>query len=250
MKYTIYNQGFKTKKEIKEFIRSNFYDKYGDYAEFGADDFLFMLDLLKQHPDAEKKLGCGPKSMWLQKMEMYGKQSRGFWLERHDGSKTDFSYNQCLRPTTSWGEFSNACRTAVYPFIREFKQDFFDNNLGVAYCPIKKIEMFFDTADVDHKPPMMFSTIVQLFLKQIKIDYETLKIAENEDGQIGDRFECEDIADMFIHFHKSICDLQVISKEAHREQTIAGLKKTKDSPLTYEEFVKNEINREQKNGNN
>jgi hypothetical protein len=59
-----------------------------------GDDHAFVMDLLKQHPDAAKKIGTGVKHFTV---ESNKGGTRSFYVTRVDGSRDDFSSGKCLR---------------------------------------------------------------------------------------------------------------------------------------------------------
>ena len=87
-------------------------------------DHLEMNALLLRHPEASDKIGCGVQRFFV---DMTDHGTRCFWLERTDGSKTEFSYPSCIsgRSPSLEQEFAEACREAVHHDLREAKKAFF-----------------------------------------------------------------------------------------------------------------------------
>lgn len=63
-------------------------------VELDASDQAFMTDLLRRHPEAEKKIGPGIRAVRVTTSK-YG--NRCFEAIRVDGTSTDFSYLKCLK---------------------------------------------------------------------------------------------------------------------------------------------------------
>lgn len=106
------------KKRIQEILR-----QYKNEQELSNHDFLFMLEVLKNHPNYNIKNGIGIKKIFVRQNPVY-KNTRGFWLSRLDGSETDFSYLECLTETKHEKKFLNACRVAIEPYTQEYKKKF------------------------------------------------------------------------------------------------------------------------------
>lgn len=90
--YLIADKKFATQKDLRTYI-SKLLLKYKHGTAVDNDDFLFLLDLLEHHPEAEKKKGCGIKSISA------GRNKHGtpsFYLHRNDGSTDDFSTVKCV----------------------------------------------------------------------------------------------------------------------------------------------------------
>ncbi len=84
---------FPSKVAAKNAIRPILY-RYPIGGTLNDDDAYFMLGVLKLHPDAETKIGCGVASFHIVKTPY----NQCFGLTRVDGSRTDFSYDSCLTP--------------------------------------------------------------------------------------------------------------------------------------------------------
>lgn len=210
MKYEIGGLGFKSKKAIIGHVQ-RIMKKYGDYRKIPASDRSFMIALLQRHQYADQKIGVGVKKMWIQPNGVYN--TRGFWLERVDGTKTDFSFYQCLNPSTPLSDFKQACRIAVASSIEEFKESEFGNTGGV--CPVLGRVMTPDTCHVDHCPPNTFEVIVTDYIREREIDVETAPLLEHRDGKIGNRFTDDGFQEDWVQYHNNKAELRLISAEAN-----------------------------------
>ena len=63
----------------------------GDVVDTADAEFLIIA--LKRHPEAESKIGIGPKRFEVRSAD-YGTQC--FWIIRVDGSEERFSYKSCV----------------------------------------------------------------------------------------------------------------------------------------------------------
>lgn len=80
----------------------------------------FLLELIKNHPEAKKKIGCGIKKFFIQKT-MYG--TNGFHLIRFDDTSTDFSYIQCFVKKNPLQDIKKACRSAIYEDMLNMRKE-------------------------------------------------------------------------------------------------------------------------------
>src|SRR5687768_2379203 len=107
---------FSSKKLATEFVREILY-RYDIGQRVSEGDAGFLADLLQLHPQAPQKIGCGVRYFTVEQNE----GSRGFWLTRTDGSRTDWSFPSCLTPPTPESEARAGFRTAIRPQIAAFR---------------------------------------------------------------------------------------------------------------------------------
>jgi hypothetical protein len=96
--YIVNGQVFTTKKELEKRIREDIVNKYKNGENLNNEDFTFMLDLLKNHPYYQTKIGCGVVAMYINQNPVYW-QTRTFYIIRQDKTETDFSWTECLKQT-------------------------------------------------------------------------------------------------------------------------------------------------------
>lgn len=130
--YIVNGEYFKTKAELKDRVKSILWT-YLEGQDLAQDDFEFVLDLLSNHPRSDIKIGAGVLRIFVKQNPVYT-HTRSFYLERVDGSQTDFSYIECISPASRRKKFFMACRVLIEPFMMDFKQRFFDEHGGVATC--------------------------------------------------------------------------------------------------------------------
>lgn len=117
--------------------------RYKDGEPLGQDDFKCMLDILKCHQRADQKIGPGVKKIWVKTSSF---RTRGFWLERIDGTQTDFSFLMCFRKSSYGEDLRGAARQAVAYQIISFKNKF---TYG-GPCPYSGITLTPENSDVHH----------------------------------------------------------------------------------------------------
>lgn len=213
--YKIAGEIFSTKLALQERIKEILY-RYQDGQYLSDNDFEFMFQVLKRHPDFEIKNGIGVKALFIRQNPVY-KNTRCFWLVRFDDSETDFSYQECLKPTSQEKKFFNACRVAIEPYTQEYKRKFFDGLNGEVYlCPYTNQPLHFIGSHVDHKAPNTFQQIVRSFLKEYAIDVSKVKINSGAlDNKYQDTFGDVDLERLWIEYHNSHAVFQVISGKAN-----------------------------------
>lgn len=214
MKYTftIGDHVFKTKKAVIEYVQQNIHGRYADHVDLSAEHLRFMVGLLRYHAYSDQKIGCGVKRMWIQPNELY--PTRGFWLERVDGSQTDFSFYQCVNPSSPLRDFKSACRMAIVPTIQSFRNEFFEGD-PLRRCPINGDIVTLHNSHVDHQAPHTFESIVTEFIAVNKIDVASAPLTTHGDGTEGCSFSSEKFKQEWIQFHNERAMLRVISPKAN-----------------------------------
>lgn len=99
----------------KELIRHILHKKYELSADIVGDDFDFLMDIFRRHPEAVMKLQSGVKRIWIERSKF---NTLCFWIERNNGTKTDISFMACL---TKIDYFKKACREEIEEQISDFK---------------------------------------------------------------------------------------------------------------------------------
>ena len=207
--YTINGEYFKTKKALSDKIRSILYAY--EYGHVLNDiNLKFMNAVLAMHPSADVKIGCGVSSIFVRQNPVF-KKNREFWIKRTDGTETDFSFLECLKPTDPLRKFKNACRQAISGDIFVFRV----NNLdGDSICPITGIALNVHNVHVDHAPPNIFDKIVTDFITSNSINPEQI-ILNSADGEIGDSFNDPALSENFLTFHNERAVLRLVSARAN-----------------------------------
>ena len=88
--------GYQTKaalvKEIRKIVRS-----YSNGTVLRKDDDWLMRQIFKRHREYAVKEGAGIKSIEVRTNEAQS-DTRGFWINRIDGTSVDISWPKCLNP--------------------------------------------------------------------------------------------------------------------------------------------------------
>ncbi|QBQ56244.1 DCL family protein [Nitrosococcus wardiae] len=186
--------------------------RYRDGEEILGKDFEMLLALLERHPRAVTKIGGGVKRLYKDKTT---KTTRCFWIERQDGTVTDFSYREAIRAKEKslYQEFAEACRQAVDEDLRLMKQNHFAIHAdaeGKVKCDITGERIAFHESHLDHKKPLTFQTLVQTFMGAHEIEITREMLSMHQDGQFQTAFVDVDLKEKFRHFHHKIAELRII----------------------------------------
>lgn len=213
MTYLIGNTKFKNKNELFEYVKS-ILKRYNIGDVVNKEDMDFMINLLYQHPNVNKKTQYEITSIYISDNPIYpGNKSKGFHLRYIDGSSTDFSYRKCINIPTHRLRVISACRAAVDPYIFAFKQTMFKN--GNIICPDTQQILTFKTCHVDHKAPYTFATLIDMFLKKENITFDEIKLKEHENNQYCEQFQDTILSKKWIDFHNKYACLEIVSTKTN-----------------------------------
>lgn len=213
--FTIGGITFRTLESVKQEIRSRI-ASYEDKEPFSPEDWWFFRDLLDLHPHTEVKIGCGVRGFYAQWNPVY-KNTRTLYLVRQDGSVTDWSWTECLKPSSHEKKIKMAFRALLEPGMIIFKKKFFDSQPYVATpCPITGQLMTFASAHVDHIPPQTFEALFRDFIATNKVDITTLTISsDGKDNTYRVTISDEVLANRWLDYHSQHAHLRVISSHAN-----------------------------------
>jgi hypothetical protein len=203
-------QAYATKKAIEDRCR----ELLRRPTAFSEEEHSFLADLLALHHEADDKIGCGVTRFYSDG-DNWGK--RCFWLERVDGTKTDWSFKTCLKPPTHEKDVLAALRLLVDPQVRRFR----DRELGgkqPVLCAITRQPVTRATVHVDHTPPSTFFALVGRFLSEARIDYSSIAIRPTSDGSTTTELADVDLAERWRAFHEKHADLRLTLATANLSQ--------------------------------
>ncbi len=198
----------KTKKEaIAHFKR--YLNEARCWQPLAGDALEDLLWLIARHPSASEKIGCGIAAVYVRRNPVFPSQ-RSFWIQRTDGSETDFSYLLCLngkdRSSQQW--FSQACRWSVTAQILEFKRRAFA--VGRVLCSVTGQPVDWHSCHVDHEAPQ-FSEMVDAFVREHQIDVASVEIAGHADGDCSARFASQAMDDLWSEYHRTRAALRIVT---------------------------------------
>jgi hypothetical protein len=198
-------QTFKTKTQVTAACRDMLYGR-------ASIDHAFLLDLLSLHQESDQKIGCGVQRFFTAP-DGYG--GIGFWLERVDGSKTDWSFVKCLTPPTHRQEVLAGLRHAIGDQVLAFRGKALARG---AVCAITGVPVTVRTAHVDHKPPKTFAALVEAFLKEQHLDFDDIAVESTADGSTVTELFDPAVVEAWSIFHAQEAELQLTSAQANLAQ--------------------------------
>lgn len=202
-KITIGEETFPSKKALSERVRAIV--RRGALA---SEDDILMRELLPRHTEAAQKIGCGVKRIWVAP-DQYG--GRCFYLERTDGSQTDFSWVHCVngQPTKDW--VLAALREEIAEQIEACKARAFAE-ANVLICQISGDEIVWQDAHVDHAPPNTFIVLAREFLAN---EHGELAVGGTGDGEQRAYLIDRSAAERWKSFHLERAKLRIVSAKAN-----------------------------------
>ncbi len=213
----MHDTGFKSQKEALAYCKQML-ARYRNGDTTNQQDSQFLLNMLQRHPEARDKIGCGVKRFF--KARVISKGTDCFWLEREDGTSTDFSYKSCVtaKGKSLAQEFAEACREAVQPELDAAKKAHFQQHAnadGKVQCEVTGEMVAIYESHLDHKKPMTFEVIVKTFIAANQITITPGMLSVPTDAQYVTTFVDEEIRQKFIDYHHSVCKLRVVAKKVN-----------------------------------
>ena len=205
---------FPTKTAAREFF-SEMLSRYDDGDEISDEDGELLFELLQRHPEVESKLGAsGVRRFYKDRTEM---STSGFFLERYDGSVTDFSLKTCIegRSPTQEQEFSQACREAVSKKLIAQKSELFSEAGGTLRCAVTGELVTISESEYQHDTPT-FKELVESFIEANQIDISSVEISRSRDMQFIASFIDPNVSESFRSFHDANAKMIVTKKFLRR----------------------------------
>lgn len=160
------------------------------------------------HPEAPQKIGCGVHFFSVEQND----GSRGFWLTRTDGSRTDWSFLSCLTPPTPETEAKAGFRTAIRPQVAAFRARF-DHAQEQPRCPITDEVLTESNVHIDHEIP--FEELLDSFLRALALTLGDIKVKPTVDGSTTTELADEDLRVLWETFHQRNARLRAVSVQAN-----------------------------------
>lgn len=183
-----------------------------------------LLSLLERYDlaitDGPGKVGSGVGHFETRVNFTNGGRTVGFWVVRHDGSETDFSFIRAVNaaPKREIEQLSDACRGAVYSEILSAKNLHFAIHAdaeGYVTCPITGDLVTLHNCGLEYVG-LRFAQIVSNFAEaqgwQVAIPQGVISPAA--DAQTTTVFLSLEHAEGFRRLHRSAAKLLVVSKDA------------------------------------
>ena len=203
------NKEFKYKKDALNFYKE-ILNSYNFGQKLNETDTIKIIELLKNHPEYERKFSFGIKDIIVEKVK-YG--SKAFHILNKKSELEAFSYIKCINgkkpPLTI---FSNTCRDVVQKDINLVKYQYFSDNSkkGEVKCQETGELCKWEELVVDHRQPNTFSVIVDRFIELNNIDINSVEYIEIIDGVYD--FKDKEISNKFRGYHKDKANLRIVKK--------------------------------------
>lgn len=214
MKYTVYDSTYSRKDDVHA-EASRILNKYRLNYEIKPPnrDFYWLEELIKNHKEAEEKIGAGVYAFRIQREPRYN--HRGFIIIRKDGTTIDFSYKQCFPPkrTTAKQKILDvvyAFRTAVDNFTYEYKLSRLKSNTFKSDLSGARE----DKLEVDHIYPLTFQQIVKDFIKKEQLDIFSIEVVGNTIRELKD----VNLREKFHEYHAKVAKLRLLTMKENLTQ--------------------------------
>lgn len=126
------------------------------------------------------------------------------WIERIDGSETDFSYIKCfvrksdkVKITQHELDVKKSARNAIHKYMKKLKIE--RNQYGDAHHSNITFDQLFDNWTLENN-----------------IDIEKIEVGGHRDGEEEIYFVDKDIEKSFIEYHNDHASIEVLSPYYHR----------------------------------
>lgn len=198
-------RSFDSKSSARDWVRS----MIAKGRDFTDEEHADLLALVRRHPEARQKIGVGVTRFYADRVNKYG--TRGLFIEREDGTGTDFSYITCLRGThDARRDWLSAARDAIRPAVYAFKKSEFES--GRTTCAISGARMCWGSAHVDHAAPWPFSRIASEFLRVMDLTPGYDWLSKPSDNQFHAEITDEKVLAAWVNFHDRFAVLQLVDE--------------------------------------
>jgi hypothetical protein len=208
---------FPSKKEACDYTRSVLDEVgRGTVIDRSHPKFPFFDNLLNNHSDRARKVGCGLASFGIQRNARDGRYHETYLL-RTDGTKETFSWRDCASQTTLTPEqkLTKAYRVAIESQI-DFVHESNPNRCVV--CGKS------DNCSVDHKDPT-FYILTKRFEAQVSLPIP--RCFNKQEKTNAEIFTTTDkpFEEAWKKYHEYHAVLQILCDTCHKEKTIEDNKR-------------------------
>jgi len=203
------NKTFAYKKDALNFYKE-ILNSYNFGETINENDKIEIIELLKNHPDFERKFSFGINKIIVDKVKY---NSKAFHILNNNSEFEAFSYIKCINgkkpPLTV---FSNTCRDIIQEDINKVKYQYFSENSknGQVKCQETGELCKWNELVIDHRQPNTFSIIVDRFIEMNRIDIHSTEYIEIIDGVYN--FKNEELSNKFRIYHKEKANLRIVKK--------------------------------------
>jgi len=210
------NKEFKFQKDALTFFKEML-SSYRINKTIEGEDHALLLSVLERHPEAVQKIGVGVSRFYKAPTEL---GTSCFWVERVDGSKTDFSYITAVKSKgkSLYQEFAEACRNSVREDLKRTKEVFFENHAdenGKVVCEVSGDNIAIYESHLDHKKPLTFQVLVSTFIAANDITISEEMLTKSQDAQFEAEFIDQNIKEKFKGYHHRMAQLRILNPKAN-----------------------------------
>tara|TARA_R110000803_G_scaffold46302_2_gene97281 strand:+ start:2013 stop:2660 length:648 start_codon:yes stop_codon:yes gene_type:complete len=202
MKYKIFNQCFRTKKEAHEYT-SNFLKKNKYQTITEGFSFNYLMGMVNIHHKREEKIADGIESFYIG--DDWNRKTALF-INQKTEKKVSISWVQIckFKPPTRREEFLSSLRQSINYQIEDFKKH---------CCLICELCNSTKIIHIDHIYP--FKYIVQDFEQEFKFTIPERYTKEPITNKTMFLQEDKDLRENFVLFHKSKSDLRPLCRDCN-----------------------------------
>lgn len=182
-----------------------------------ACDFDFIVNkLIPRHGSAAIKIGPGIEKVVFAVNSRCARQARPpccMYVKRIDGTVTDVSWRECIRPNSHRDKVLCAMRNAVKDQMYQFRDSI---NLFWT-CEICKTVSSNQEFEIDHYPKS-FLEIANQWLQSHQLDFSDIEANGVDDFQIGDFFIDKSLESKWSEYHREMIQdgLRPLCRKCHK----------------------------------
>lgn len=186
------------------------------WPDFDPADFVWIVEtLLPRHSGYEIKRGHGIDHVIFGINSRYPSKRTArppacMYARRIDGTVTDVSWRECLKPANKRFKVRNAMRNAIRPQVARWKAE------CVKECRICGTALDFRDFDADHFP-LSFDSIAIRWMAENGLDAETIETIGMEDFAVGDQFVDVELESEWFRFHAEWAQYRQLCAPCHRK---------------------------------
>ena len=187
--------GINTKGEVEDRVRA-IVSKYLDDQPVNPEDQAWLIKVFEHHYQYTAKIGCGLEHLVVRTNPSWSGPTRGFWIQRKDGTSIDISWVTALKPGGRPDPIEDASKAARYEIFEQIHHHHRYGDCEV--CPLcnEQMQRKF-SLHVDHEIP--FKQLFADFLYDNSLKYESVEI---EDLGVDSRFADRELAAQWKQYHQ------------------------------------------------
>ena len=144
-------------------------------------------------------------------------RNRQFYIEREDGSETDFSYVKCISPKSKSDRIKEILRELIREQTIEYKTKYFAENSdsrGFVICPETNLKMKRNDSHLDHYPKQ-FNEIVADWFAVNNLTFDSLEILSGDEcWTLKDR----KLSKSFFAYHEKVAEYRVVLDKVNQQR--------------------------------